>query len=435
MRLGLPRPGPARVVAVTTAVALAAGAAGWLVGARVRSPADAAAAHRPPPASLITVAVERRTLTATVTAQGTVAYGAPQPLTLTGSVAAAEDGTVAAPLVTKAPAAGRTLREGDVLLEVSGRPVFVFKGSVPMYRILRRGSSGDDVQQLRAALRRLLPGRGVARSGPLDGRALDAVARWYDKRGYEAVGPSREQRAEVRRLEEAVRSATGPALADAKAELADVRRTYGISIAGGEVLFLPRLPVRLTTVTVKAGGAASGVIGTVSDPALVVNGDVATDDADLVRTGMPATLEHSSGATFPATLSAMGAGAVPAAGASADGTPAAGDEGAEGSQEAAAAGTPIRLRPRNPAKLKALAGQSVKITIKVGGTGHAVLAVPVAAVYTASDGQARVSVQDGAGKVRDVPVEAGLTTGGYVQVTPGGAETLTAGDRVVVGNR
>ncbi len=71
------------------------------------------------------------------------------------------------------------------------------------------------------------------------------------------------------------------------------------------------------------------------------------------------------------------------------------------------AGTPIRLRPRAPGKLARFAGQSLKITIKVGGTGHAVLSVPVAAVYAASDGQARVSVQDGTGTVRDVPSRRG----------------------------
>ena len=44
VRIGLPRPGPPRVVAATTAIALATGAVGWLAGAQVRSPADAAVA-------------------------------------------------------------------------------------------------------------------------------------------------------------------------------------------------------------------------------------------------------------------------------------------------------------------------------------------------------------------------------------------------------
>jgi hypothetical protein len=287
-------------------------------------------------------------------------------------------------------------------------------------------------------MRRLLPGRGLSASGALDDSALNAVGAWYVKRGYQAAGPTAAQRAQLRQLEQAVTTAKGgtaagsgdgaQALAAAESDLAEFRKTYGISIASGEILFLPKLPVRLTTVTVKAGAPASGAIGTVADPALIVNGDVATEDADLIKVGMTATMEHPSGGTFAATLSMMGAAAA-----------APSDEGASTADAPATGtpvtGTPIRLRPKDPAKLTPFAGQALKITIKVGGTGHAVLAVPVAAVFTASDGQARVTVQDAAGAVHDVAVEAGLTTGGYVQVTPAPVEALHTTDRVVVGTR
>src|SRR6185295_15127702 len=106
------------------------GAVGWFIGAQVQSPADAAASHQPPVASLVTVPIEHRTLTATVVAQGTVSYGTPHQLSLSGVVADNDDGGKGegGQLITKAPTAGRTLHEGDVLLEVSGRPVFVFTG-------------------------------------------------------------------------------------------------------------------------------------------------------------------------------------------------------------------------------------------------------------------------------------------------------------------
>ena len=430
VRIGLPRQGPPRVVAATAAIALATGAVGWLAGAQVRSPADAAAAHRPPTASLITVAVEQRTLTATVTAQGTVAYGAPQPVTLTGSVAAGDSASSPEPLITKVPAANRTLHEGDVLLEVSGRPVFVLTGKVPMYRTLTRGSTGDDVRQLRAALRRLLPSRHLSASGALDDSALNAVRAWYVKRGYQAAGPTSAQRAQLRQLEQAVTGAQGQALTDAKAELADFTKTYGVSIASGEILFLPRLPVRLTTITVKPGAAASGVIGTVADPALVVNGTVTPDDAGLLKVGMSATMEHTDGDRFAATLSGMGASVAVAPDQSSQGSGAqSGDD-----QGASVAGVPIRLKPKDQATMVQFAGQALKVSIKVGGTGHAVLSVPVAAVFTASDGQARVTVQDPSGAVHDVPVDAGLSTGGFVQITPATAGAVRAGSRVVVGN-
>jgi len=408
----LSRSGPQRVVVVTSAIALITGGAGWLVGSQVRSPADAAAAHRPPPASLVTVAVEKRTLTSKVNTQGTVAYPAPQPVTLNGTVATDDDSAV--PLITKAPTASHTLHEGDVLLEVSGRPVIVLTGKVPMYRTLTRGSGGDDVQQLRAALRRLVPNVTVARKGDLDGAALGAVEDLYHRRGYEAARPTDAQRIQLVQLEQSAKSG-GQTAVDA---LNDFRKTYGTRIASGEILFLPQLPVRMTTVTVRAGAPASGVVGTVAAPTLVVNGTVPADDAALLKAGMATELQGPEGETFPATVGALGSAAGPSA-----------------TVKAGATGTPIRLLPRQPDKLSKYVGQALKVTVTVGGTGGAVLAVPVAAVFTASDGQARVSVQSEGQAVRDVPVEVGLSAGGFVQVAPLDAPALKAGDRVVVGRR
>jgi hypothetical protein len=243
MRVRLPRPGPPRVVAGTTAVALAMGLAGWLVGSQVQSPADAAASHRPPTASLVTVPVTQRKLTATVVAQGTVSYGEPHPLSLSGTVAVSGDrggDGGGDQLITKAPVAGRTLHEGDVLLEVSGRPVFVFSGSVPMYRTLGKGSAGDDVNQLRKALRGLMPARNLASKGPFNDALMGAVKAWYKEKGYTAIGPSSEDVAQLRGLKQAVTEATpesgsgGNALKKARAELRNFKKTYGGTVASGD---------------------------------------------------------------------------------------------------------------------------------------------------------------------------------------------------------
>ncbi|GAA2570603.1 hypothetical protein GCM10010435_51010 [Winogradskya consettensis] len=392
---------PFRMVAVIAAIALTTGAGGWMAASRLRSPADAAAARRAPEASLVTVPVERRLLTSQVVTQGSVTYGKARQITLTGTVAAADGGS-GSQLVTKASASGRTLREGDVLLEINGRPVFVLKGTVPMYRTLTLGSEGDDVRQVRAALRRLLPDRGLARSGAVNDSMLDAVRALYQGAGYAAVEPTTEQRNRLRELERAVTGAEGQPLKDARNDLADFRKTYGVSIASGEIVFLPRLPLRVTSVSAKAGNPVSGAVATVADPALVVNATVATEDAELLRTGLPATLQDEDGGESAATVTAIGA---------------AGGEG-----------TPIILTPRD----RSGAGRSVKVSIEVGRTSGEVLAVPVAAVFTASDGQARVTVADSAGIRRDVPVEPGLAAGGDVEVTPVGGATLTAGERVVV---
>jgi hypothetical protein len=434
VRLQLPRPGPPRVVAGTTAIALAMGATGWLIGAQVQSPADAAASHRAPSASLVTVAVERRALTASVTAQGTVSYGAPRQVSLSGSVAGEDGQPSDTQLITKAPTAGHTLREGDVLLEVSGRPVFVFAGKVPMYRTVRRASSGDDVRQLRRAMRRLLPNRNLAATGPFNDRLSAAVQAWYVEKGYQATGPSTEQRTQLRQLQQAAEGGGtgssdiggGRAVADAKADLAAFRKTYGVSVASGEILFLAKLPTRIDTVSVKAGAEGSGPIGTVADPRLVINGEVAEEDGDLLKKGMTATLSLDGEGSFGATLTGIGGAVSSKKTATADGD----EESEEGAEPT---GTAIRLKPKNAKKLARYAGQAFKIVIKVGSTGKAVLAVPLAAVFTGADGNPRLTVQTAPGRTREVPIRTGLSTDGYVQVTAVKGSQLHAGDRAVVG--
>jgi hypothetical protein len=457
------------------------GALGWLVGAQVQSPADAAAAHRAPAASLVTVAVKQQRLTATEVAQGTVSYGPPHPLVLTGAVArtGGDDGDTSA-LITKAPVEGRTLHEGDVLLEVSGRPVFVFTGKVPMYRTLAKGSAGDDVRQLRRALRKLMPDRSLAAKGPFNDAVMARVKEWYGRRGYAANGPSAEAKARLKELQQEVTqndasargdslaaspgsrknasikrgsagtaesSDSGQTLAQANAALKAFKKTYGITLASGEVLFLPKLPIRLVTVSAKPGGEASGEIGKVADPVLVVNGTVGTDEADLLKKGMPATLVSGGGASYKATLTGMGASVAPpresddGSGGDGDGASTArraqggADDNANDAGEESVSGVPIRLKPANPKKLAALAEEAVKITIRLGETGKAVLTVPVAAVFTSADAHARVSVQTGPAQTRDVPVTTGLTANGYVHVTAKDAAQLRPGDRVVVGRR
>jgi hypothetical protein len=385
---------PKRVILLVVGIAVVAGAGGWFVGTRVRSPADAAAAHQPPPASLVTVPVERKTLRSAVVAQGTVAYGAPSPLQLTGTVGGAE-GTQ---LITKAPSAGATLKQGDVALEVSGRPVFVLTGIVPMYRTLALGAKGDDVRQLQKALKAL--GISSPVNGTFDTATVTAVKKLYTRAGYDPIA--------------------------APADPAQV------SVPSGEVLFLPRLPIRMDTVTGKAGGTATGQIGTVTDSTVVVQATLPVSDAQLLHAGLAAAFQLPDGTQLPGKLDALGRDASAPAPQS---TPQSGSHDAPAAPDDAGSGppvTPLRFTATDPAALAPFSGQALKITVEVGTTGGDVLTVPVAAVVTNADGHARVHVQAAEGATRDVQVTLGLTAQGLVQVTPEGGP-LEAGDRVVVG--
>ncbi|MEV0277389.1 peptidoglycan-binding protein [Streptomyces sp. NPDC050610] len=493
---------------VVTAVALV-GAGGWFAGSRMQSPADAAAAHRPPEAGPVTVAVERRSLTARVVAQGTVEFASSRGVTLAGPVGSPDSGAGDAggggsvvQRVTKAPAAGAEVREGDVLMQVSGRPVLVLRGTVPMYRTLGPGASGEDVTQLQRALIRLgfNPGSAKGTYGQSDAAA---VSRWYKSKGYRAMEPTVADKQQLGTLEAAVTNAQQALLAAreggggsgsgqvgkgtsgngtsghgspdnkpsdnkpsgsgtsgsgsaggsgsssssgsgrkaaelqlksakqqldaANSALLAFQAAYGTKVPAGELVFLPELPARLDKVPVKTGDTPTGAVATVTSSKVVVRAVVPADDAKLLHKGMAARVESTDGTKADGKVVALGADVPKDDSAGTDkqhGTP-----GGEG--DGASAPVPVQISV--PAgKLAKNAAESAKVTIEVGSSHGKVLTVPVAALHTSADRKARVQVERD-GKVVDVPVEAGLSADGQVEVTPASGATLKPGDQVVVG--
>lgn len=176
---------------------------GWVAGQFIRSPAEVAAAAAPPEPSLITVPVERRTLTSDVVVRGTVRLGDPRVVTLAGTPGGPE---AAAAVVTRPPEQGAELREGTLALEVSGRPVLVLVGPIPTYRDLAPGDVGDDVAQLEQALDRLGHRPGTV-DRVYDTGTEDAVTSWYRSVGYDPVGPTREEADSLDAAEEALAAA------------------------------------------------------------------------------------------------------------------------------------------------------------------------------------------------------------------------------------
>uniref|UniRef100_A0AAU3GYS4 Peptidoglycan-binding protein n=1 Tax=Streptomyces sp. NBC_01401 TaxID=2903854 RepID=A0AAU3GYS4_9ACTN len=468
-----------QLTAVVVAVGLV-GAGGWFAGSRMQSPADAAAAHQPPKAGPVTVAAERRSLIASVVAQGSVEFDSPQSVTLAGLVGAPDSGSGAsgagdsvAQRVTKAPAAGKEVREGDVLMQVSGRPVLVLRGTVPMYRTLGPGASGDDVKQLQRALTRLgfNPGSVNGTYGQPDAAA---VSRWYENKGYSAMEPTVADKQQLGTLEAAVTAAQqalleaqspgggsggtgdtggsvdteragsgtdagGSAAAElqlksaqqqldaANAALSDFQAGYGTKVPAGEVVFLPELPARLGKVSVKTGDSPSGPVATVTSSQVVVRAVVPADDAKLLHKGMRAQVETTDGTKVDGKVTALG-GDVPK-------DDSAGTDEQQGTSDGGSGDTsaPVPVQVSVPAgKLTKSAAESAKITIEVGSSDGKVLTVPVAALHTSADKKARVQVVRG-GKTVDVPVEAGLSADGQVEITPSSGAALAPGDHVVVG--
>jgi peptidoglycan hydrolase-like protein with peptidoglycan-binding domain len=186
----------------------------------------------------------------------------------------------------------------------------------------------------------------------------------------------------------------------------------GTQLPANEVLFFAGLPLRIDDVTVKAGEELTGPAMTVSNSQLAVDGALSLTDAKLVRKGAAVTIDApDSDVRATGIVSEI-----------AD-TP--GTRGVDPQRYYLG----VTFTQNAPV---ALVGASVVLTITVGTTEGAVLALPVAALSVASDGTSRVQVQQGAAVTRSVKVTPGLAAKGLVAVTPVDG-TLAAGDLVVVG--
>ncbi|MFE2325005.1 peptidoglycan-binding protein [Streptomyces sp. NPDC059385] len=334
-----------RVVFGVVAGAALMAVGGLLATALVKSPAQVAAETGPPAQGALTAEVERRVLAQKVVMRGTVVADqsvevAPQPHAAEGA------GT---PVVTKLPLkAGDPVAAGQLLAEVSGRPVFALRGTLPVYRDLKPGATGDDVAQLQQALRELGHGTGGDAKGVFGAGTKAALAARYKAIGYDPL-PAVADGAEVlKAARESVRSAEwamedaqagagagggsgggggatapgpsasqGPkgatgatgaadggkgaggagdsgrsltrarqALADARAKLAAAEAADGPMLPASETVFLGAFPARVSAVGGRIGGPVSGAVLTLSAGELVVEAYLKEDKKQLLRAGM-----------------------------------------------------------------------------------------------------------------------------------------------------
>lgn len=203
------------MVAVSLSALLAAGA-GFGAAQFIQSPTDRAAALQPPAAGPVTVAVEYGPLTSTVVTRGDVGFNDTTKITITA-------GSGGPGVITgKVPKVGTTIKEGMVILEVSGRPVIALTGGTPSYRSLQPGSEGADVKQLQQALDRLGYEPGEA-DGSYDSDTADAVAALYRDLGYDPPEPAGDK-AGAEKSAKAQLTSAKERLASAKDALAEIRK-------------------------------------------------------------------------------------------------------------------------------------------------------------------------------------------------------------------
>lgn len=375
-------------VAIAVAVLLVAAAA-TIVGRQLRTPAQLAADAAPPPPSLVTAAVERRTLAEPVVLRGTVQPG--NRVRLFAPPAAIGTNSV----VTRVPAkVGDTVREGAVLLERNGEPLFALALPFRLYRDLTAGVTGPDVTEVQKALRRI--GHRVGVSGEFDKQTQRAVQALYAARGYTAP--------QVETAAQDPGQATPSPTADAPVQLPQA-----------DVLVIDRVGRKISAVHVRVGDVLTdpkAPVFELDQQAPTILALAARDQALLLRAGQTATAtDDAAGTQARAAVTSVESKPVTTDGQT---------------------GYEVRLRFTG-SPLSADGQRSLRLSIQVAAAARPVLAVPVTAVFSRADGSTFVTVAEH-DTTRDVSVSTGQIAGGWVEVRTAGAD-LTEGTLVVVGER
>lgn len=473
-----------RVIWVVAIVAVASLVAGFALSHFVVSPSQAALNAAAPEGGPITVPVEFRELSNNVTIRGDVNFADSVEVKL-------ETGDLGGPAVVtgQVPEVGASFVAGSIALEVTGRPVIVLPGDLPVYRTLRVGVSGPDVIQLKQALQSIGINPGNVESNVFDSATSAAVAALYANVGYPApdspegtsdsiasasenvanaqdqlsaantalaqakAGPSQSTIVEQNNLVNAAERAynDAPAGTTEKAdafdawELAKVRRTEALSpadvssessavssasrnLASAKTLLAEAQQGALTYLPAAEVLYLSGLPRRV-DEVTVSRGSIIS--GAVMRVSGATLLIQASAAESDAKLLEVGDRAMIA-------MPDDSEHGATITEitapESGASRYSIVLEPDEltPEQLAQLQGSNVRIAIAIGATEGKVLAVPLAALTAGAGGESRVEVLGEDGETRLVEVETGLAADGYVEITPvGGA--LAEDDLVVVG--
>ena len=479
-------------IGIVAAVAAASTGAGFWAGGQLISPNEEAARTAPPPPSPIAVPVEMKTLESQVVTRGDTSFeGAIEVRVETADLATK-------PVVTGAvPDVASSLQEGDVMLQVAGRPVILLGGELPTYRSLGPGSNGPDVQQLQEALIRLGYDPGAA-DGNYGALTANAVAELYQSIGYQPPVPETTSadltdaqaqltaaNAQVTGAEQALASAKkGPSqseilaaqaavnaaqravddaeeagdtdaiaqandqLAIAQAQLAELQESPE---TGGEAAALQAAKAQASAAAVVLAQlqATAGItplpaaevvflpeLPRVVDDVAVARGDV-IDGSVMSVSGAHLIVTARVSATDRQLLTENMPAVIELADVEVQAHVTAIQRTGGGDDSAGAGGAyEVIISPDDPTpdEIELLRDANVKITIPIAASDGEVLAVPLAALSTGPGGQARIEVLSDDDTSELIDVDLGLSAGGYAEIRPR-EQTVEPGDLVVVGEQ
>jgi hypothetical protein len=335
----------------------------WRAGVFPPAASSGAGPQGPPPA---TAAVARQDIAASAPVTATLGYARSYLVRGQGG------GTL-----TWLPSAGQVIRPGHVLYRTgNGSPVVLLSGSVPDWRPLSEGVTGEDVSQLNHDLVAL----GDADSAGISALGWDYFS-WQTAAGVEKL-----------------QSALGVSLPSGWLPL-------------GSVVFEPRA-LRVSQVTGSLGGPADGPVLAATSDEHVVTVPLDVSRQGEVKTGDKVTVTLPGGTTTPGVVSSVGTVAT--------------TSGPGGNPVTT---IPVQVKLTDPRAAGTLDQAPVTVNITTG-TARGALVVPVTALVARAAGRYAVEVTGRGSSRRWVPVTPGIfdDASGLVQVT--GA--LTPGQRVVV---
>ncbi|MGH9015205.1 MAG: efflux RND transporter periplasmic adaptor subunit [Acidimicrobiia bacterium] len=362
-----PRRRRPRLIWVTLGAVLvaAAGSATWL-WTKGASTESAPAATSP----VATARVERGTISPTNSWDGTLDHGV--PFTVTSSA----EGTI-----TRLVDQGQAVERGNELYRVNEQPVTLLYGRVPMYRDVRPGDSGVDVEQLETNLAELGYG-GFTVDSEYTWSTAEAVRAWQGGIGAEQTG----------------------------------------TVALGDVVFVPAAgqvdALRADVGDVVAPGTA---ILDITGTDQIVNLDVDVDDRNRFDVGTAVTVVLPGGAEVAGTVSTMGVVDVPSDS----------GEGSEGGATDSESLAQVEITLGDQVA-DDLIGAPVEVIVAIGDERTDVLLVPVNALLALAEGGYGLEVVRDDGTTKVVAVDTGVFAGGKVEVEGDG---ITEGTIVGVAGR
>ncbi|MGC5032921.1 hypothetical protein [Micromonospora sp. DT229] len=319
-------------------------------------------------------------------------------------------------VITKVPVkTGQSVRSGQVVAEVSGRPVIVLSGRFPAYRDIGDGDEGPDVRQMQEALRVRY---GTPVTGRLDSRTVADLRGLYRSIGYPA--PLVDQ------------AETGEEPSPEPSSSADERKH--LRIPTGEFFFVPDLPAAVGSTPGRVGGDGSGPLVTLAGGKwqLRVRLDPTTERLiESMPKGGKFRLGDAEGPVVRLLeIRTVGTGSERAGSA---------DRTAESSAtseptEATDSGDREAVFELTGKPAGAALGQQWEIFMERSRSSADAVVVPASALWTGADESVSVEIAEAGGSVRLVEVEVLLSVGGRVAVRPRTGE-LPVGARVVVAER